>query len=154
MDPLHLAILLFAVGLVLLVLEALLPAYGMIGLLGAASILGAVGACFWVDQRVGLGALAGAAVLTPLLWAAWVRVWPHTPMGKRMILHTVAGDVRPANTVRPGQSGVAVSELRPSGECAFGDERVEAYSEQGIIPAGRAVRAVSVSGNRVLVRPV
>ena len=33
--------LLAAVGLVLLVLEALLPAYGMIGLLGAAAILGA-----------------------------------------------------------------------------------------------------------------
>jgi membrane-bound serine protease (ClpP class) len=154
MEPLPLALLLLAVGLVLLALEALLPAYGVIGLMGVASILGAVGACFFVDQRLGVAALAGFAVLTPLLWAAWVRLWPRTAMGRRMILQTVAGQAKPeSQQVFPGQAGVAVTELRPGGECRFGDHRVEAYSEQGIISAGQPVRAVSVSGNRVLVRP-
>lgn len=156
MQPLPLAILLLAVGLALLVLEALVPAYGIIGLMGVASVLGAVAACFYVDQRLGVAALGGFAVLTPLLWAAWVRLWPRTPMGRRMILRTVAGGhAKPdAHQVWPGQAGVAVTELRPTGECRFGDHRVEAYSEQGIIAAGQPVRAVSVSGNRVLVRPV
>lgn len=154
MEPLALAILLFAVGLALLVIEALVPAYGMVGVLGVGSVLGAVATCFRIDERLGLGALAGFAVLTPLLWSAWVRLWPRTPMGRRMILHTVAGQTKPdAQEVWPGQAGVAVTELRPSGECRFGDERVEAYSEHGIIRAGQPVRAVSVSGNRVLVRP-
>jgi membrane-bound ClpP family serine protease len=154
MQPLPLAILLLAVGLALLVLEALVPAYGIIGLMGVASVLGAVGACFYADQRLGVAALAGFAVLTPLLWSAWVRLWPRTPMGRRMILRTVAGQAKPdAHQVSPGQAGVAVTELRPSGECRFGNHRVEAYSEQGIIAAGQPVRAVSVSGTRVLVRP-
>ena len=154
MDPIPLAILLFAVGAVLLVLEALLPAAGIIGAGGVLAVLGAIGVCFRVSPSLGLGALIGAALLTPIAWSLWVKLWPRTPMGRRLILQTVAGGAKPAAAVRVGQAGTTVSELRPAGECEFAGERVEAYSEGGVVPAGRPVRAVSVTGGRVLVRPV
>ena len=60
----------------------------------------------------------------------------------------------PVFALRPGQPGVAVSELRPGGVCEFGDQRVPSQSEAGIIRAGTPVRVVAYADGRATVRAV
>ena len=163
MTPATLAILFFAAAVVLLVAEVFLPAHGLLGVLGAVGLVCGVGACFFINQYLGLAAAVGVVFLTPFAAALWVKVWPHTPAGKRLILGppdaaAVAGLATPR--VHVGQVGLVVSELRPGGVCEFlgaarVGERVEARAEHGgVIPAGRRVEVVAVADGRPVVRPV
>ena len=153
MTPGTLAILLLLAGLVLLVAEMLLPSQGILGLLGAAALAACVVVSFRIDSRLGFGVLVAMFVATPFAWMLWVKVWPKTAVGRKMILAPVAGEL-PDAAVAVGQSGVTVSELRPMGVCAFGDRRVEARAERGTIPAGSAVQVVEVVDRRPTVRAV
>lgn len=157
MTPTALAILFFAAGAVLLLAEVFLPTHGLLGALGAVGLLCGVGACFVLDQYLGLVAAVAVVCLAPFAAALWVKVWPHTPMGKRLILGPVDPGPAPAMAprVRVGQVGVVLSELRPGGVCEFGTpgERLEARCEHGgVIPAGRCVQVVAVVDGRPRVR--
>jgi membrane-bound ClpP family serine protease len=83
----------------------------------------------------------------------WVKVWPKTAAGRRMILGPVEPNAA-APVVRVGQAGVTASELRPMGVCDFGAERVEARAERGTIPKGRRVEVIALVDGRPTVRPV
>lgn len=154
MTPLTLAILLALGGVVLLVVETFLPTQGIVGAIGAAALAACVAVCFRVDSRLGFAVVVAMVLAAPFAAIAWVKFWPRTPVGRKMILAPVAADLPAAPAVRVGESGVTVSDLRPMGVCAFGTERVEARAERGTIPAGRQVRVVDVVDRRPTVRPV
>jgi membrane-bound ClpP family serine protease len=153
MTPGTLAILLLLAGLLLLVAEMLLPTHGVLGLLGAAALAGSVVTCFRIDSRVGFGALAAMVLAAPFAWMLFVKVWPRTPIGRRMILAPASGRLADA-AVAVGQTGVALSELRPMGVCTFGEHRVEARAERGTISAGTRVQVVELIDRRPTVRAV
>jgi membrane-bound serine protease (ClpP class) len=149
-----LVILLLLAGIVLMVAEALLPTQGLLGVVGAVAMLAAVVACFRLDSRVGFALLAGLVLAAPFAGMLWVRLYPKTPVGRRMILGPVASEAPAAPAVSVGQTGTTVSELRPMGTCEFGADRVEARAERGTIPAGARVRVVDVVDRRPTVRAV
>jgi membrane-bound ClpP family serine protease len=160
MEPLSLALLLFAAGIVLMLAELALPTHGVLGLLGAASIVAGVGVVFYLHQWTGLALAAALTVAAPFAIGLWMKVWPHTPVGRRLILSAPAAspaDPRRAagegGAVRVGQTGVAVSELRPGGTCDFAGERVGCRAEHGLIPRGTAVRVIAVADGHPVVRP-
>ena len=140
MYPGYLAILLASVGIVLLLAEVLLPTHGVLGFLGIVGLFGAIGVCFWIDQWLGLGVLLAAMIASPFVATWMINLWPRTPVGKRLILRPLAPSQEPTPLVTLGQTGVAISELRPMGECDFGDRRLEAISEYGMIAAGQQVK--------------
>ena len=161
MTPLAFVILLFASGVLMVLAEAVLPSHGILGVIGAVALVAGVAVCFWINQYVGVTAAVTLFVLAPFVAALWVKVWPHTYAGKRLILgpgSEVATGQAPWAAVQVGQVGVVVTELRPGGTCEFGSgagaARVEARSEHGIIPAGRRVEIVAVVDRRPLVRAV
>jgi membrane-bound ClpP family serine protease len=139
------------IGIVLLVAELLLPSHGILGLGSAGCILGAIFVASRQNVWAGLGLLVGVAALTPFAWTAFVRIWPKTPIGRRVVLPPVTNEL-PAAQVRVGQAGVTMSELRPIGVCDFGGVRLEAHSEHGIVPPGTAVKVVALVNNRPTVR--
>jgi membrane-bound ClpP family serine protease len=148
-----LILLLLVGGVVLLVAEMLLPAQGILGVLGAVALAAAVVVGFRVDSRIGFVTFVAIVVATPFAWMLWVKVWPRTPVGRKMILAPVASDLAGVG-VTVGQTGMSVSELRPMGVCAFGNERFEARAERGTIPAGKPVRVVEIVDRRPTVRAV
>jgi membrane-bound ClpP family serine protease len=148
-----LALILFASGLVFLAAELLLPTHGLLGLIGAGGIIAALVVCFVIDLWLGLGVFLATLVATPFAGSYAVRLWPRTPLGRRLVLQPIPPS-SPAPTVAIGQSGVTTSELRPGGVCDFGPQRLEVFSEQGMIPAGAAVRVVAIQDNRPIVRAV
>lgn len=153
MTPGTLAILLLVAGMILLVAEMLLPSQGILGILGAAAHVGCVVICFRLSSRLGFGVLVAMIVAAPFAGMLWVKVWPTTPVGRRMILAKVSGSI-PNAMVSIGQTGTTVSELRPMGMCAFGADRVEARAERGTIASGRQVQVVDIVDRRPTVRAV
>ncbi len=149
----QLAILLFGIGVALLLGELLLPTHGLLGILGGGGIAGAIVVCYMIDFWLGTGVLVASTIITPFAGAATVKLWPKSPIGRRVVLPPVI-DTVPAPSVRIGQPGVTVSELRPMGVCEFDSGRLEAISEHGMIQPGRPVTVVAMSGNRPTVRPL
>ncbi len=153
MTPLVLAMLLFAGGVVLLVAELLLPTHGLLGVLGLVAIFASAVSLMWVNQWLGIGVLSALVLTSPFWFMAALRLWPHTPVGKRLVLHaTTSTPTSEGAQLSVGQTGTAMTEMRPMGECEFGSVRTQAVSQLGIIPAGTTVKIVSLDGEKPVVR--
>ncbi len=155
---------LFALALVLFVVELFLPTGGVIGaLVGVAAISGVV-AFFRASTTWGVFSLLFLVVVSPIAFAFALKVWPNTPVGRRLILGSAdePGDEAPpepsdADALRAaliGAIGTAVTDLRPVGMVQIEGERIEAHAEGGMIESGRPVRITAVLDNRVRVREI
>lgn len=151
MEPISWAICLMLAGLILLAGELFLPTHGVLGVMGAMCILGCVVACFVINKYLGTGALVAVSAASPFVVALALKIYPYTPVGRKMMLQPVESRLHPP-TVRVGDTGQTLSELRPMGLCEFSGDRVEVRSEYGIIPARTAVRVVNVDAGRLIVR--
>ena len=152
MTPLVLALLLFAGGVVLLIAELFLPTHGLLGVLGLVTIFASAVSLMWVSPWLGVAVLAILVFSSPFWFMAALRIWPHTPVGKRMVLHaTTVTPTSDGAQLSIGQTGTAMTEMRPMGECEFGPVRTQAVSQLGIIPAGTMVKIVSLDGEKPVV---
>jgi membrane-bound ClpP family serine protease len=153
MDPMALIFLLVAAGVVLLVGELLLPTHGVLGILGLLCLGGALVVVFRLNKWAGLGAFLACILASPFLINLGINLWARSPVGRKIILQPV-GHSGSAAAVSVGQTGTAVTALRPIGECDFGPQRLEAISELGIIQPGQKVKIVSINQGRPTVRAV
>jgi len=151
MTPVSWIILLFAAGVIVLIAELVLPSHGLLGVIGVVSISAAIVMCFRVNLWLGAGVMLTCVIATPFVGAWVVKIWPKTPVGRRIVLGFTESRPEPL-AVQIGQSGVAISELRPMGVVEFDGRRVEAISELGVIAAGQSVKVVSVDNRRPVVR--
>ena len=136
----------------------LLPAHGVLGVAGVGALIGGIIVCYQMSHALGLYVALGLAVAAPFGAAAWMKLWPKTPLGRRLILGPTAptrdADAEGANAIRVGQTGVVAAELRPNGLCDFGGERLAARSERGVLPAGQRVQVIAIVDGRPTVRAV
>lgn len=147
------AIFFFAAGIILLIAEILLPTHGVLGVIGVAGVLVSVGVCFAVQPWLGVALLATCIVAAPVAWSWAIRIWPKTPVGRKILLAPVASTSEPC-AVQIGQEGTCITELRPVGVCEFDGVRMEAISQYGIISRGQRVRVVDLNNRRPVVRVV
>ena len=153
MEPIWIAVTLFVVAAALVAAELVLPG-GVLGGAAALAAVAAVVACFFHSQRAGALSLCGLVVLGPVAWWLYVRNIDRIVGARDVVLGPGDPSVgTPVFALRPGQPGVAVSELRPGGVCEFGDQRVPSQSEAGVIRAGTPVRVVAYADGRATVRP-
>lgn len=151
MNSMVFMLLLLGIGILLLIAELFLPTHGVLGVLGLISVAGAIGVVFTFDRWLGLAVLAAAIVGSPFIGMLSMKLWARSPIGRKIVLPPVESP-RPIVLTRIGQIGATVTDLRPIGECDFGEQRIEAASELGIIPAGQKVRIVAVENGRPTVR--
>lgn len=154
---------LLGAALLLVVIEVFIPSGGVIGLTaGVTAIAGVV--VFWrVSPLWGVTSMLLLLVLAPISLNFALRLMPHTPVGKKLILGSdAAAEQRAAEERRRneqdqaliGASGVALTALRPIGTVEIEGTRLEALAEGGVVEAGTAVRVTSVQGNQVRVRAI
>jgi hypothetical protein len=152
-----LPLMLVAVGLLLVILEVLLPSWGMIGVAASASLL--AGLWFAFQRSVGLGVamVLAEAVSLPVALGGSYLVWARLGLGRRTRLEPpTADEVDVCHSGKGldelvGRVGRSVTQLGPSGYVEFGQARVEGVSVDGIVPAGMLVVAVNVRLGRVMV---
>lgn len=148
----ELAIILFVIGAALIVADLVLPSHGILSITGLLGILGGVVVCFVIGPWTGSAALGGTLAAGPLAWMWFVRVWPTTRMGRKMVLPGPATVPLLPLDVQIGQQGTCISELRPAGLCEFNGRRLEVVSQLGMVPAGTRVIVVELVNRRPVVR--
>lgn len=161
MDALGWAVVLLTIGLALAVLEVFIPSGGLIGFLSALSTIAGVCLAFSHGSWYGLSFLGFTLLAIPFLLSFAFRWWPHTPIGKRIMLDVPsADDVLPDNEFRRGlrdlvgQVGQAKATMLPSGAIEVAGRVYDAVSEGMAIDPGQFVRVIEVRGSRVVVRPL
>ena len=171
----YLAITLFAMGVMLVVLEVFIPSMGLLTL----SAMACFGLSVWrAYVEVGAGAAWTMGIIAPILTVVvlyfGLTYIPRTALGRGLVLYSPADEgvqvpptISETAALSPkggtdeeesrrliGTEGVAQSDLRPAGMVAIAGQRVDVVTEGGMIDAGARVKVVAVEGNRVVVRRV
>lgn len=154
-------VILVLLGLALLLLEAFIPSYGVLGTCSILTVIAGIALTFYADPTYGAILLAASIVAVPVAIAMLIKWWPKTPIGRRVLLDTPMGDeVLPDTPLRRslreliGKTGKAKCVMLPSGAVSIEGRTIDAVSEGLAIEAGQWVRVIEVRGNRVVVRAI
>lgn len=151
-------------ALVVVGIEMFVPSGGLLGILATGLAIAGVVAFWRADPIWGMLSLVTVLILAPVVANFGLRVMPHTPLGKKLILGGPRSEeesqrqameaeaVRERETALVGATGRALTDLRPVGTVEIDGTRIEALAERGMIAAGTGVRVTSVSGNQIRVR--
>jgi membrane-bound serine protease (ClpP class) len=161
------ALLLIALGLLLLVAEVFIPSGGILFILSMVALVVGVTMVFFAPESEGGGVVSGCItilvliVLIPVLMALAFHVWPKTPIGKRFFLPLPADESPAAGlpdhfelSALKGQIGQTVTPHRPSGITLIQGHRIDTKTESTFLDAGQWVRVVDVRFGQVTVRPL
>lgn len=162
MENIGLIVALVVGGLLLIVAEVCTPSFGMLAVGAVTCFIFAVYQTFvsFDSPAYGFGLLVGLLVGLPFYLAFMIRVFPHTPVGKCLMLRKREPDTGAAvpdakeQATLLGKTGQAKSILRPSGIVAIDGKRYSASAESGYVAAGTTVTVVRATGMNVIVRPV
>jgi membrane-bound serine protease (ClpP class) len=163
MDNLTTGFMLIGAALLLLIAELFLTTGGVLLVIaGILDLIGLTMVFYFGDRYLGIVTLAAEALLLPMLAALMFYVWPHTPMGRRLIMKRgdQSGSTLASSPIYQeleqlrGRIGKAKSVLRPSGAVEFDGRRVDCMSEGILIEPDTWVRCIDVRSGHVIVRPI
>ncbi|MEX2217241.1 MAG: NfeD family protein [Phycisphaerales bacterium] len=153
---------LIAASLLLIVVEVFVPSGGLISLAATGCAIGGAYCLFRHDTVWGIIGLSILVVLGPAVFSFALKVWPSTPIGRKMLGEKPAEQVeaerlagereRDKYLAMIGQEGVVVSDLRPIGTVQIGGKRYDALSEAGFVRAGSRVRVTLAEPSQIKVR--
>ena len=159
---LAIAFLLFIAALVVFVIDLLIPTGGILiavtGLLG----FGAVVFAFRHSPVSGYWMLIATLACIPITIFVLLYVWPHTPIGKRMIAKPdspgefVWSDAATVGdpTLLIGVTGQTETEFLPHGLVRIAEKSYEAVSDSGPINPGVWVKVTRLDVGRLVVIPI
>lgn len=148
-------ILLFAVGVVFLAVEVIVPG-AILGSIGALFMLGGCVLAF-MDYGTGGGILAllGCFALASLVFYFEFKILPKTKLGKRAFLNSEITGVAAAFSedakTLVGKSAQALTMLSPSGYIIVDGQRYEAFCQSGQAAAGSDLQIVDADNFRLIV---
>ncbi|MCQ4086149.1 nodulation protein NfeD [Saccharibacillus sp. JS10] len=148
--------LLFAAGIILMAIEVFVPSFGILGLLGAGSLIGGVVMAAWATGHA-MQTLGIAFVLAAAAVGIVVFVFKERGIWNRFILSdslTSEAGYNSAVTRHElvGRDAVTLTPLRPSGTVLIDGERIDVVSEGSFIERDKAVVIVKTEGSRVVVQ--
>lgn len=160
MSEMGIILILYAAGVITLVLDIFIPSHGVLTLGSLALLFYAVVRSFMISETVGWIGLSSCAVVLPTIAYVGIKNWYRTPFGKRIAPNNptltsadIGVDVERLSAL-VGRTGVAVTSLRPVGVCDFDGHRVSCVANVGLIDAGSPVRGESVSVGSLVVASV
>jgi membrane-bound ClpP family serine protease len=162
MTPLVWVILLILLGIAFVIFELFIPSSGVLSFFAAVCVIGAIFVGYYYFGPVGgTIVLAIEAVLVPATILAAIRLWPYTPIGRR-VLNLPPGEsgsagveADSAHALRNlvGKWGRAKSPLLPSGAVTIEGRIYDAISRGTPIEAGQPIEVIQAAGNHIIVRP-
>lgn len=156
------AILLIAVGLILLLVEIfLVPGFGAAGIPGIILMLSGIG-LVWYRHGFRIGLIYAAITVTITIPVCIIALWlvPRTKLGKTMILATSENRQEGYSSSSSrfqelvGKSGKALTSLRPTGAATIDGGRFDVITQGDFIEIGTEIEVVRVEGNKVFVSKV
>jgi len=153
-------VLLFA-GCVFLVLEFFVPSSGTLGVLAALSFVAAIVLAFMAGPVYGTATFIAVLVIVPTACILAVKYWPETPIGRMILIQRPQSpdEVLPETEAYRGmqhlvgRQGVTKSLMMPGGVVEIDHKSYDAVSDGIAIEQGTRIVVVSISTQRVVVRP-
>jgi membrane-bound ClpP family serine protease len=155
---------LLAASLLLVVIEVFVPSGGLIALTAAGCGIAGIIFLFRYSTPWGVSGLLAMVVLAPVAFGFALKVWPSTPIGRKMLGakteeeeeadRLAALKEREKQLSLVGARGTVITDLRPVGMIQIDGVRMEALAETGFIRAGTSVRVTVVESNQIKVRAV
>lgn len=150
-----LIIVLFAAGILLLVLEVIVPG-GILGIVGGVLMLGGVVSAF---NEYGLngGAVAAIAAIVFVSIALYLEfvMLPRSRLARTLSMSgTISGTSQPPVAIRAdviGREVVAVTALSPSGYVELEGRRYEAFARDGHTRIGERLNVIDLDNFRLIV---
>jgi membrane-bound serine protease (ClpP class) len=151
-DGPSLIVVLFVAGFLLIAAEVFVPGL-IVGTLGFLCLAASVGLVFYHYGTMA-GSIAALVIGTLSIGGliVWLNVFPRTFIGRRIVLSRKQPPAPPREDNLVGQTGVAVTALRPSGTARIEGKRVDVTAVGDFLEEGAVVTVVSADGFRVAVR--
>jgi len=149
-------IILFAIGIICMVVEMLEPGMGVFGIVGI--IVMVIDVFILADSFIqGLVLFACLAILIVIFIVIMVVLSSYGILPKSLVLSDATNNdngytASPENKVKVGDSGVAITDLRPAGKAEFGYVVSDVISDGEFVARGTPVSVISVNGNKIVVR--
>jgi membrane-bound serine protease (ClpP class) len=150
---------LLALAFFLVLLELVVPSGGILGVCAGAAMLAAVVIGFLHSFTLGAAMLMIAGFGVPLMIWLGLKLWPNTPIGRRML--NIDPEVEAARRKLEEENrnrwlskvGVAKINLLPNGIIEIDGQSLDAISLGGAIDRGTHVEVVNVIAGKIHVRP-
>ena len=159
-SPLAWAVALLAFGMLIVIVEMFLPSGGVLAVIATSAVVASIVMSFRHSSEAGVGFMAIAVLGTPLLLALGFKIWPRTPLGRRILLDVPTGDdVLPDPGMRKqlrelvGRIGTVKSLMLPGGPVMVEGVSYDALSEGTAVQPGQRVKVIEIRGTRIVVRP-
>ena len=152
MDYVITSLIVFVATLLLVVEVVFIPGFGVTGLLGVLSMVGAIFYSFFlIGSLAGWVTLAVACVIciSLFLWALYGNSLDKVALKKNIDSTVKEGE---EGKFVVGDKGVARTRLALIGEAEINGEIVEVKSESGFVDEGEPIEVVRLSGDTVFVK--
>ncbi|HKQ46973.1 MAG TPA: NfeD family protein [Phycisphaerae bacterium] len=158
------SLVLFAVGLVIVVVEVIVPSGGILGVAALGALVGSLVCAYQLSGWAVVALAAIELVCVPIVVVLAFKILPRTSLGRQLILSPPSspntGSAVPLPNAGDGFSallgveGKAATMLRPSGTAEFNGRRISVVTRGEMISLGSSVRVIEVEGNRIVVEAV
>lgn len=160
MQPLYWSLLLLGMGALVIVIEMFIPSAGVLAIVATVLLVSGIVMAFVHSMPAGAIVLLATVMAIPGLLMLLVKIWPSTPIGKRILLRAPEGkDVLPneSETIAlkelVGHRGVALTAMLPSGIVRVDGQSHDAVCEGFAVDPGQNIKVVAVRFNRIYVQP-
>jgi membrane-bound serine protease (ClpP class) len=147
---------LFVIGAILLIVEMMIPGFGILGGMGILSLV--IGIILYASEFIHGYLVLGITFIGVLATLLFIyRLFKRKGALNKMILRAeqrnesgyIAGVDRHD---LEGKTGIALTPLRPAGTMEIAGEPIDVVTEGGYIEKGKIVEVVRTEGSRVIVR--
>ena len=149
-------VILFAIGIICMVVEMFEPGMGVFGIVGVIVMI--IDIFILADNFVqGLVLFAGLAIIIVIFVLLLLVLSSHGMLPKSIVLKEATDNEKgytasSGSVLKIGDRGVAVTDLRPSGKAEFGYVNADVVSDGDFIIRGSNIMVVGVNGNKIVVR--
>lgn len=148
-------------GFLFLFMEiAIIPGFGIAGIIGLILLLSAIVFAF-LKLSLNMALVAtGSAILGSVLLLLWLfYIFPKTNLGKKFVLQGTSSAEEGYTAVRDlsryvGKEGVAVSMLRPSGVAKIDGDRMDVITDCEYLEKGTRIKVIKAKAGRIIVASI
>jgi len=141
-------------GMILMGAEIYVPG-AVLGIIGGIALFAAVITGFVAFGPLGGAyALAGIVVGTIVMVIIWMKYFPGSRIGRKIIVEQSLSASKAAEDYSSliGKEGETSSELRPAGFAMINGKRIDVVTQGEMISKGEKIKVIKIDGSRVVVQ--
>ena len=161
MNTFWLMVMLFIFGGIMLILELMLPGFGIAGIIGIIALVAGivVGSSVLAAGQLAVAILIVFIAIVVMVILIYRSATKNGKISRSLFLHSKADKEEGYTSTRDyqdmlGKEGIAIAPLRPSGTGDFDGVKLDVVTEGQFIPKGTRIKIINVEGFRILVEKI